>query len=69
VAQYYNETQTAGSIAVGKRADVVLLDADPLLDISHMTRLQAVWTAGYPLHKAEIDTRLQQIRVKYQNPE
>jgi imidazolonepropionase-like amidohydrolase len=68
VAQYFNEAETAGTIAVGKRADVVLLDADPLLDISHMTRLQAVWTAGYPLFKAEIDARLTQIRTKYQSP-
>lgn len=68
VAEYFNETDSAGSIAVGKRADLVLLDADPLLDISHMTRLQAVWAAGYPLFKADIDARLDEIRSKYQAP-
>ena len=68
VARYFNETGTAGTIAVGKRADVVLLDADPLVDISNMRAVQGVWTAGYPLFKAEIDARLTQIRTKYQSP-
>ncbi|RYO96170.1 hypothetical protein DL765_011651 [Monosporascus sp. GIB2] len=35
-----------GVIAPGKRADLVLLDADPLLDISNTRRIARVWVAG-----------------------
>jgi len=67
VATYFEESETAGTIAIGKRADVVLLDADPLLDIAHMKGVDVVWMGGYPLFKAEITARLEQIRTKYQD--
>jgi imidazolonepropionase-like amidohydrolase len=65
VATYFNETNSAGSIEIGKRADLVLLDADPLLDIAHMTRVHAVWAGGFPLYRSEIDRSLAEIRAKY----
>jgi hypothetical protein len=67
VAAYFEESETAGTVAVGKRADLVLLDEDPLLDIAHMKGVDAVWMGGYPLFKADITTRLERIRVKYQD--
>ncbi len=65
VAAYFDELETAGTVAAGKRADLVLLDADPLLDIAHMKGVDAVWMGGYPLYKTNITTRLEQIRLKY----
>jgi imidazolonepropionase-like amidohydrolase len=35
-----------GRIAEGLRADLVLLDADPLEDVSATRRIQGVWCAG-----------------------
>lgn len=66
VAAYFDESETAGTVAIGKRADLVLLDADPLLHIEHMKAVDAVWMGGYPLFKADISERLEQIRTKYQ---
>jgi cytosine/adenosine deaminase-related metal-dependent hydrolase len=37
----------AGTIAVGKRADLVLLDADPLVDIDNARRVHATIVAGH----------------------
>jgi imidazolonepropionase-like amidohydrolase len=35
-----------GTIAAGKRADLVLLDADPLADVAHLSRIGAVVLRG-----------------------
>ncbi|MFZ0165716.1 MAG: amidohydrolase family protein [Trebonia sp.] len=37
-----------GVIAPGKRADLVLIDGDPLRDISAVSKIAAVWCAGVP---------------------
>jgi len=38
-----------GVIAPGKRADLVLIDGDPLQDISAVSKITAVWCAGVPV--------------------
>ncbi|MEU6582146.1 amidohydrolase family protein [Nocardia sp. NPDC046763] len=38
-----------GVIAPGLRADLVLLDADPLADITATTQIRGVWSAGIPV--------------------
>jgi hypothetical protein len=47
-----------GSIEVGKLADLVVLTADPLLDIRHTTRIQAVVANGRLLDRAALDRLL-----------
>ena len=42
-AEFFARTDEFGEIAVGKRADLVLLSADPLSDIHNTAQLQAVW--------------------------
>ena len=44
-----------GTIEVGKRADLVLLEADPLTDIRNTRRIAAVIVRGRVLSKADID--------------
>jgi hypothetical protein len=47
-----------GSIAAGRRADLVLLDADPLRDIANTRRIHAVVLDGRLLRRADLDALL-----------
>lgn len=47
-----------GSVEEGKGADLVLLDANPLQDISHTSRISAVVVAGRLLRRADLDRLL-----------
>jgi len=38
-----------GTIAVGKRADLLVLDADPLVDISNTQKIFAVYHDGHSI--------------------
>lgn len=63
VGQYLGEAD-AGTIAVGHRADLILLDADPLADISNIRRRAGVMVNGRWLSTAEIDQRLAELRLR-----
>jgi amidohydrolase family protein len=58
VAVFFGTLPTSGTIGVGKRADLVLLDANPLIDVRNTTRRAGVMLRGRWLPKAEIETRL-----------
>ena len=45
-ARYLGSADESGTIAVGKRADLVLLDADPLQNIANTRRIHAVLLGG-----------------------
>ena len=47
-AQYFGLADR-GAIAPGKRADLVLIDGDPLADISAVSKIAAVWCGGIPV--------------------
>jgi hypothetical protein len=61
-ARYLKVEQTLGSIAPGKKADLVLLDANPLEDIANTRRIRAVVLGGRLLDRSEIDRRLAEVR-------
>jgi imidazolonepropionase-like amidohydrolase len=50
-AKFLRKTDTFGTIQVGRVADLVLLNANPLEDISHTRKINAVVLGGnfYPL--------------------
>jgi imidazolonepropionase-like amidohydrolase len=47
-----------GSVAAGKAADIVLLEADPLQDIARTRGIVAVVAGGHLLRRAELDAML-----------
>ena len=57
-ARWLGATDSLGTIARGRRADVVLLDADPLADIRNTTRIRAVIADGRLFERAALDTLL-----------
>jgi len=62
-AGYFGIQATSGEIARGHRADLVLLDANPLADIAAVGRIRAVVLAGRFLDRAELDKTLAQVKV------
>lgn len=58
VARYFGTDSSAGTVAKGKRADLVLLDANPLQDISNSSRIAGVMVNGRWLSRSTIDAAL-----------
>jgi hypothetical protein len=52
-----------GAIAAGNRADLVLLDADPAVDIANTQRISAVILAGDFLSRASLDRMLEKAKA------
>jgi imidazolonepropionase-like amidohydrolase len=61
VAEYFGTLDRAGTVAVGRRADLILLEANPLEDVAHVARRAGVMARGRWLPAAEIEARLQAI--------
>ena len=57
-SQAAGRSDQVGTIEPGKRADLVLLDADPLADITNTRRIRAVVTRGRLLQRAALDSLL-----------
>ena len=51
----------AGTIAPGKRADLVLLDANPLSDIANASRIQGVMLRGVWYDRGALDGMLMEV--------
>jgi imidazolonepropionase-like amidohydrolase len=49
-----------GSLAVGKRADLIVLRSDPLRDVAALGEIEAVCVNGYYLDRADLDKLLAQ---------
>lgn len=54
-AKFLEREGTQGTIEASRRADLLLLDADPLVDIRHTRRIAAVVLRGRLVTKPEID--------------
>jgi imidazolonepropionase-like amidohydrolase len=57
-ARYLGREDAFGTVAVGKRADLLLLDADPSLDIQNTRRIAAVVMRGQLLRRPDLDRLL-----------
>jgi imidazolonepropionase-like amidohydrolase len=65
VARFYKLENEAGTVAVGKRADLLLLDGNPLADIKNVARKAGVMVRGRWLPWSEIQARLDQMAEQY----
>jgi hypothetical protein len=61
VAAFYGEERQFGALAAGQPADLVLLDADPLIDIQNTRKIRGVMAQGRWFDRAALDNLLQQI--------
>jgi hypothetical protein len=57
-ARFFGMLDSSGAVAVGKRADLVLLYGNPLADIRHTREPAGVMLAGRWLGRDELDRRL-----------
>jgi imidazolonepropionase-like amidohydrolase len=53
-----------GTLDPGRRADLVLLDADPLADIRNTSRIAAVSIGGRTLERRELDGMVERARTR-----
>jgi imidazolonepropionase-like amidohydrolase len=61
-AEFLEAADSLGTVAPGKMADLVLLDADPLQDIRNTERIAAVVLGGRYLPKSKLDAMLPHAR-------
>jgi imidazolonepropionase-like amidohydrolase len=63
-AEFLGWEKESGSIAVGKKADLVLLERNPLTDIRNTTSIWGVIRTGQYLDRAQLDQMLETVRKR-----
>ena len=64
VAEYFGTTADTGTVAQGKRADLILLNANPLANIANTENRAGVMVNGRWIPEGEIQKRLEEIAVR-----
>ena len=64
VAAYLGETGTSGVIQVGARADFILLDKNPLIDIDNSRSVSGVYTHEHWFSRTDIEALRESARAK-----
>ena len=65
VGSYFAAQDSFGTIEPGKRADLILLDANPLTDITNLAKINGVMVRGRWLSRADLDAGLAKIEAKH----
>ena len=60
-AVFFHDEKVMGGIEAGQRADLVLLDADPLEDIRNTRRIRGVVSRGHWLDRSSLDRMLKDV--------
>jgi hypothetical protein len=68
VGRHFKAKDDFGIVAVGKRADLILVDGNPLQDVAHMARIAGVMVRGRWLPASDIHTRLAHIARQHERP-
>ena len=63
VAKFFGDDE-AGSLSVGDRADLVLLGANPLENISHTRQILGVMRGGRWFNRPALDAALAEVRSR-----
>ncbi len=71
VARWMHTERTSGTVSAGKNADLVVLDGNPLEDITNTRRIRAVVRSGKILERAALDTLLRnaELAVRASSPQ
>lgn len=64
VGDYFSNKDTFGNVALNHRADLVLLDDNPLEDIAHLQRIAGVMARGRWVPRSELDARVEEIKYE-----
>jgi imidazolonepropionase-like amidohydrolase len=67
-AEFLGEADEFGTVESGKRADLLLVDADPLEDVGAMKRIAGVVLAGRWLPRVELDAALEALARSFELP-
>lgn len=65
-ARYFGAEQEFGTVAAGQRADLILLNANPLSDLSNVANRAGVMINGRWIPEADIRSRLERMAAGYQ---
>jgi len=68
VGDYFKSSDSFGTIERGKRADLLLLSANPLQDIGNLAKIEGVMVRGRWMSRADLDARLLKIEDRYRRP-
>lgn len=68
-AEMLGEEDVFGTVEPGKRADLVVLDANPLQDITNTQRIQAVVADGRLYRRADLDRSLAEVEASVRQAE
>ena len=63
--EWLGKASECGSVEPGKRADLVLLDADPTVDISNVRKISAVIIKGKVQTSAQLDRRMSELKTRF----
>src|SRR5215218_5289787 len=61
-AKFFNATDSLGTVAAGKLADLVLLDANPLTDIHNTKKIHGVMVNGHYFDRGKLDSLVANLR-------
>ena len=64
-AEFLGGLDEFGAVAEGLRADLILLDANPLADVRHVQRRVGVMVRGRWYVEAELQERLERLAASY----
>jgi len=66
-AEFLGIADRVGTVSVGKVADLLLLDGNPLDDLSNAARIEGVFLQGRYIQKQELNQRLEAVATIYAN--
>lgn len=65
VGEYFKEKDNFGTIEIGKRADLVLVQANPLKDVANIAKIAGVMVRGQWIPESEIRRKLDEVAASF----